>query len=39
MSNVRYLHSQDGDMWLGYFEDYPVCMTQGASPGELEDNG
>jgi len=38
MSTVRYVHWQDGDMWLGYFEDFPDYMTQGESLAELEEN-
>ena len=38
MSKARYVHWQDGDMWLGYFEEFPDYMTQGKSLAELEDN-
>jgi len=38
MSTVRYVHWQDGDMWLGYFEEFPDYMTQGESLSELEEN-
>ena len=38
MKTIRYVHWQDGDMWLGYLEDYPDYMTQGVSLEELEDN-
>jgi predicted RNase H-like HicB family nuclease len=38
MSTVRYVHWQDGDMWLGYFEEFPDYMTQGESLVELEEN-
>jgi hypothetical protein len=38
MSSVRYVHRQDGEMWLGYFEDFPDYWTQGESLGELEEN-
>jgi predicted RNase H-like HicB family nuclease len=38
MSTVRYVHWQDGDMWLGYFEEFPDYMTQGDSLAELEEN-
>jgi hypothetical protein len=36
MSSARYVHWQDGEMWLGYFEDFPDYWTQGESLGELE---
>lgn len=38
MRKARYVHWQDGDMWLGYFEEFPDYMTQGESLAELEEN-
>jgi len=38
MVPARIVHWQDGDMWLGYFEDFPDYLTQGVSPAELEEN-
>lgn len=38
MKTVRYVHWRDGDMWLGYIEDYPDYMTQGESLEELKEN-
>jgi predicted RNase H-like HicB family nuclease len=38
MTTARYVHWQDGDMWLGYFEEFPDYMTQGESLDELADN-
>jgi len=38
MTTARYVHWQDGDMWLGYFEEYPDYMTQGVSLEELQEN-
>ena len=38
MSTARYIHWQDGDTWLGYFEEFPDYMTQGESLAELEEN-
>lgn len=38
MTTVRFIHWQDGDIWLGYLEDYPDYMTQGESLEELEEN-
>ena len=38
MSTARYVHWQDGDMWLGYLEEFPDYMTQGESLAELEEN-
>ena len=37
-STARYIRWQDGDMWLGYFEQYPDYLTQGESLTELEEN-
>lgn len=36
MKTVRYVYWQDGDMWLGYLEDYPDYMTQGESIEDLQ---
>ena len=38
MQTTRYVHWQDRDMWLGYLEDYPDCMTQGETLDELQLN-
>lgn len=38
MKTIRYIHWQDGDMWLGYLEDYPDYMTQGQSLEDLQDH-
>jgi len=38
MKSVRYVHWQDGDMWLGHLEDYPDYMTQGESLAKLQEN-
>ena len=38
MSTARYVHWQDGDMWLGYLDEFPDYMTQGESLAELEEN-
>ena len=38
MATARYVHWQDGEMWLGYLEAYPDYLTQGESVAELEDN-
>ena len=35
---LRYVHWQDGDMYLGYLQDYPDYMTQGATENELREN-
>jgi hypothetical protein len=38
MLMARYSHWQDGELWLGYFEEFPDYLTQGESLGELEEN-
>ena len=38
MKTVRYVHWQEGDMWLGHLEDYPDYWTQGDTLDELEEN-
>jgi predicted RNase H-like HicB family nuclease len=38
MKMARYVHWQDGEMWLGYFEEFPDYVTQGESLAELESN-
>jgi predicted RNase H-like HicB family nuclease len=36
MNTARYVRWQDGDMWLGYFEQFPDYLTQGESLSDLE---
>jgi predicted RNase H-like HicB family nuclease len=38
MSTARYVHWQDGGMWLGYLEEFPDYMTQGQTIEELREN-
>jgi len=38
MKNTAYVYWQDGEMWLGYLEEFPDYLTQGESPAELEEN-
>lgn len=38
MSTARYVHWQDGEMWLGYFEEFPDYLTQGETIEELKEN-
>jgi hypothetical protein len=38
MTTIRYVYWQDGDMWLGYLEDFPDYMTQAESVQELQEN-
>lgn len=34
--SVRYVHWQEGDMWLGYLEEFPDYWTQGTSLEDLQ---
>jgi hypothetical protein len=38
MARARYVHWQDGEMWIGYLEEFPDYLTQGESLADLEDN-
>lgn len=38
MTSIRYVHWQDGSVWLGYLEEFPDYMTQGESLEELREN-
>ncbi|MGD0201115.1 MAG: type II toxin-antitoxin system HicB family antitoxin [Bryobacteraceae bacterium] len=38
MSIARYVYWQDGDHWLGCFEEYPDYITQGESLEDLQEN-
>jgi predicted RNase H-like HicB family nuclease len=38
MTTARYVYWQDGEMWLGYLEEFPDYMTQGESLDELREN-
>ncbi len=38
MKTIKYVYWQDGDMWLGYLDEFPDYMTQGATQEELQEN-
>jgi len=38
MEKKKYVYWKDGDMWIGYLEEYPDYMTQGETIEELEEN-
>lgn len=38
METRKFVHWQDGNMWLGYLEEYPDYMTQGETFDELKEN-
>lgn len=35
MATVKYVYWQDHGVWLGYLEEYPDYMTEGATQAEL----
>ncbi len=38
MKTTRYVHWQNGTVWLGYLEEFPDYLTQAESLVELEEN-
>ena len=38
MPLLKYTYWQDGEMWIGYFEEYSDYITQGESIEELQEN-
>jgi predicted RNase H-like HicB family nuclease len=38
MTKLRYVHWQEEDFHLGYFEDFPDSITQGSTTQELLEN-
>ena len=38
MITTRYVYWKDGDMWLGYLEEFPDYMTQGEDVEDLKEN-
>ncbi len=38
MKTLRYVYWQDGQMWLGYLEEFPDYMTQGETREDLQAN-
>ncbi len=36
MQTAKYVHWQDGDLFIGYFVDYPDYWTQGESFDDLK---
>ncbi len=36
MNTTRFIHWRDGDMWLGYLEEFPDYWTQGETMDELK---
>ena len=35
VQTIKYVHWQEGDVWLGYLQDYPDYWTQGESLDDL----
>jgi predicted RNase H-like HicB family nuclease len=38
MPTVGFTYWQDGDMWLGYLDEFPDYMTQGTSLEDLKEH-
>ena len=38
MKTIKYIYWQDGDMWLGYLDEFPDYMTQGMTQDDLQEN-
>jgi hypothetical protein len=38
LDKKKFTYWQDGEMWLGYLEDYPDYWTQGESETDLREN-
>ena len=38
MKTLKYIYWQDGEMFIGYLEEYPDYWTQGNTIEELEEN-
>ena len=38
MTTARYVYWRDGNQWLGYFEEFPDCLTQGEGLEDLQDH-
>ena len=38
MGTARYVYWQDGQHWLGYFEEYPDYVTQGDNLEDLQEH-
>lgn len=38
MMAARYVYWQEGNHWLGYFEEFPDYITQGETPEDLQEH-
>jgi len=38
METKKFIYYKDGDMWIGWFEDYPDYRTQGDTFEDLKEN-
>ena len=38
MERKKYVYWKDGETWMGYLEEYPDYLTQGATLEELKEN-
>ena len=38
MDTLKFVYYQDGDMWVGWLEEFPDYRTQGTSLDDLKEN-
>lgn len=38
MEKKKFIYYQEGDLWIGWFEEFPDYRTQGKSMDDLRDN-
>jgi predicted RNase H-like HicB family nuclease len=38
MDTLKFVYYQEGDMWVGWLEEFPDYRTQGASLDDLKEN-
>ena len=38
METKKFIYFKDGDMWIGWFEEYPDYRTQGETFEDLKEN-
>jgi predicted RNase H-like HicB family nuclease len=38
METKKFIYYQEGDMWIGWLEEYPDYRTQGETLDELKEN-
>jgi len=38
MKTLKFVYYQEGDLWVGWFEEYPDYRSQGVTLDELKEN-